>query len=88
MKNFVRNNLKPNKKPEDVKKLKSVGVKLNLKQLKKSYEDRKRKKKNEEPKLLKNVEDVKTKSDIISNGLKNSIVFVKNSDCLKNREEN
>ena len=88
MKNFVRNNLKPNKKPEDVKKLKSVGVKLNLKQLKKSYEDRKRKKKNEEPKLLKNVEDVKTKSDIISNDLKNSIVFVKNNDCLKNREEN
>ena len=88
MKNFVRNNLKPNKKPEDVKKLKSVGVKLNLKQLKKSYEDRKRKKKNEEPKLLKNVEDVKTKSDIISNDLKNSIVSVKNSDCLKNREEN
>ena len=88
MKNFVRNNLKPNKKPEDVRKLKSVGVKLNLKQLKKSYEDRKRKKKNEEPKLLKNVEDVKTKSDIISNDLKNSIVFVKNNDCLKNREEN
>ena len=88
MKNFVRNNLKPNKKPEDVKKLKSAGVKLNLKQLKKSYEDRKRKKKNEEPKLLKNVEDVKKKSDIISNDLKNSIVFVKNSDCSKNREEN
>ena len=88
MKNFVRNNLKPNKKPEDVKKLKSVGVKLNLKQLKKSYEDRKRKKKNEEPKLLKNVEDVTKKNDLISNGLKNSIVFVKNNDCLKNREEN